>query len=249
MPSKKINKECLNCKKGYLGIKTRKYCSKECVRKVNSQKRRVRVEKVCPVCELVFSVKKSHAPKRKYCSYKCYGVSMRDRVEMVCSWCNKRFEKPKSVQKWNKIRGHKGTYCSRGCSDKGSAYIKKGVKLSKLWSLRRADKVFSNFIRSRADWCCMFCGKDFSEKRQQLHCSHFWGRTHMSTRFDPDNCIAACYSCHYYKLEKEKQGLYKDLMISLIGEEKYELLRKKHLTMMKRDDAILELMGWIELPK
>ena len=68
----------------------------------------------------------------------------------------------------------------------------------------------------------------------------------MSTRFDPDNCIAACYSCHYFKLEKEKQGTYRTIMLEWLGEEKYKQLEDKANKQTKRRDAIKELMGWIE---
>lgn len=67
----------------------------------------------------------------------------------------------------------------------------------------------------------------------------------MSTRFDPNNCIAFCYYCHLWKFEKEKQGKYRDMMIELLGENGFKKLAQKAETIVTRRDAIKELMNWI----
>ncbi|EHK8991103.1 hypothetical protein KCT17_003671 [Escherichia coli] len=58
------------------------------------------------------------------------------------------------------------------------------------------DLVFSQLIRERANWCCERCGRDFSERRESLHCSHLNGRRHASTRWHPFNAFAHCLGCH-----------------------------------------------------
>lgn len=62
----------------------------------------------------------------------------------------------------------------------------------------KADKVFSQYIRTRDNWACQRCGKQYPEKSQGLHCSHFQGRGKENTRFNEQNADAMCYGCHMY---------------------------------------------------
>jgi len=62
-----------------------------------------------------------------------------------------------------------------------------------------ADQAFSRCIRERTNWTCEMCGKHYPEgegKRMGLHCSHWMGRGHWSTRFDPFNAFSHCWGCH-----------------------------------------------------
>lgn len=61
-----------------------------------------------------------------------------------------------------------------------------------------ADKAFSLYIRTRDNWTCQRCGKQYEPPTSALHCSHFQGRGKEGTRFEPDNCDALCYGCHRY---------------------------------------------------
>lgn len=61
-----------------------------------------------------------------------------------------------------------------------------------------ADTWFSKAIRERSDWTCEHCHKQFPENAQNLHCSHLFSRRHQSTRYDPANASAHCFSCHQY---------------------------------------------------
>ena len=60
------------------------------------------------------------------------------------------------------------------------------------------DVVFSNYIRYRDNWTCLRCGKEYSEKSQGLHCSHFYGRRSWATRIEPCNAMALCFGCHQH---------------------------------------------------
>ena len=202
--------------------------------------------KKCKICNKEFYRKPFGVPTSKFCSYKCKNDSQKDRVRKLCPICGKFFEKPRSVFKWSKIRGYKDNYCSRECSDKGVAKKRKGVIKSKIWTNRVADKVFSDFIRDRDDWTCRNCGKDFRHRTGELHNSHFWSRKISITRFDPENCVALCFYCHKWEFETQKQGVYKQLMIDWLGQEKYDALEKKSNIVMKREHAIVEFMQWIE---
>ncbi|MDE9575227.1 hypothetical protein L2106_17710 [Citrobacter portucalensis] len=58
------------------------------------------------------------------------------------------------------------------------------------------DTIFSELVRERANWCCESCGRDFSNNRASLHCSHINGRRHTATRWHPLNALAHCVGCH-----------------------------------------------------
>lgn len=58
------------------------------------------------------------------------------------------------------------------------------------------DRMFSVYIRRRANWTCECCYKGFREGDGRLQCSHFHGRRKKSVRWDPDNCVALCFHCH-----------------------------------------------------
>lgn len=65
----------------------------------------------------------------------------------------------------------------------------------------QADKVFSQYIRLR-DKRCLKCNSPVKLNDQGLpishQCSHFHGRGHEGTRYEPDNCDTLCYGCHQY---------------------------------------------------
>lgn len=114
----------------------------------------------------------------------------------------------------------------------------------KLWSLTKADQEFSKWIRKR-DGKCVRCGST-----EYLTCSHFWARQHKATRFDPENCVTLCWMpCHKYHWEKEKQGAYRDFMLSWLGEERYTALEARSKATYPQIDAIrgcMILLGIIE---
>lgn len=102
----------------------------------------------------------------------------------------------------------------------------------KLWNLKYADTKFSLFIRSR-DGKCMRC------KREDLplDCSHYWRRDMKGTRFDPNNCIALCRSCHTI-WERQQNPEYKRWMMIWLGEEEYHSLEHRARSYMHQRDSI-----------
>jgi len=90
--------------------------------------------------------------------------------------------------------------------------------------ISQADKWFSLCVRSRAGWRCEKCGKLYKRGDFGLHCSHFIGRGHYATRFEPLNAFAHCYGCHF-RFEtnphefvawvRERLGANYDLVIEL----------------------------------
>lgn len=61
----------------------------------------------------------------------------------------------------------------------------------------KRDAVFSELVRERVNWTCESCGKYYPEgNRMGLHCSHYVGRAHKTTRWEPANAFAHCFGCH-----------------------------------------------------
>ena len=109
----------------------------------------------------------------------------------------------------------------------------------KVWSSAVADKKFSAFIRSR-DRVCVLCRRRPPEV--VLTCSHYWGRYASSTRYDPQNCDALCYGCHF-KVENAKQGEYKEFKEKQLGKKAYDDLRRRYYQgKTTRREAILKFM-------
>ena len=100
---------------------------------------------------------------------------------------------------------------------------KKSPSLSAL--VERLDKVFSKYIRLRDAmpsglFRCISCGK--IKPIEQADCGHFHSRTHMSTRFDEDNCHAECRYCNRFSAD-HLIG-YRENLIKKIGEQRFKRL-------------------------
>ena len=89
----------------------------------------------------------------------------------------------------------------------------------------RLDTVFSRYIRLRdampsGMFRCISCGK--IKPIEQADCGHFHSRTHMSTRFDEDNCHAECRYCNRFSADHIIG--YRENLIKKIGEQRFMLL-------------------------
>lgn len=100
--------------------------------------------------------------------------------------------------------------------------------------LDKADVLFSKYIRTRDNWTCQRCGKKYPERSQGLHCSHFFGRSRESTRFDPENCDALCFGCHRY-FGSDDMDAYREFKVKQLGKKKYEHLTIRSRTYCKKD--------------
>lgn len=68
---------------------------------------------------------------------------------------------------------------------------------------KELDKWFSLYIRLREAneygmVQCFTCGT-VKPYNKGMQCGHFQSRTHLSTRFDEQNCQAQCVSCNMFK--------------------------------------------------
>ena len=105
--------------------------------------------------------------------------------------------------------------------------------------LRKTDSMFAQYIKKRDDYACQCCRK--KAQPRGLHCSHYWGRGHESTRFDPDNCVALCFWCHLRWGHGEGRSEYMTFMIARLGQERYDALSVKAHTIKKRNDKADEI--------
>lgn len=84
------------------------------------------------------------------------------------------------------------------------------------------DKKFSFYIRSRDEWKCQRCFKQYVHPTSGLHCSHFYGRARKSTRFDEKNCMSICHGCHSHLTANPE--LHRQFMLKKIGQKEYDAL-------------------------
>ena len=65
-------------------------------------------------------------------------------------------------------------------------------------STKPLDKLFSLYIRTRDNWTCQRCHKQFEPPTNGLHCAHNIGRRSHNTRWLEENALALCYGCHSF---------------------------------------------------
>lgn len=107
----------------------------------------------------------------------------------------------------------------------------------------KLDKVFSLYIRLRDSdengFCtCYTCGKVAHYKEMQN--GHFWSRTHLSTRFNEDNCKVQCVRCNIFK--KGNYIVYTKKLLKELGEEKFDELERLKNSTVKISKAEYEQM-------
>ena len=62
-------------------------------------------------------------------------------------------------------------------------------------SRNQADAHFSYCTRAAANWKCVRCQKDYTDRnRQGIQCSHFIGRGNWAVRYD--HALSLCSVCH-----------------------------------------------------
>lgn len=123
------------------------------------------------------------------------------------------------------------------------------------WDTKKADSEFSLFIRHRDGRCMNPLCKDQVRDIKALECSHYWSRGIWIARFDPDNCIALCHWCHV-AWENTKQGRYREVMIRIIGQDRYDALQKrvedykyKNTPVLKVDSVIKQCREFLSTQK
>lgn len=119
--------------------------------------------------------------------------------------------------------------------------IKKKTKSKRKYWIKKIDKLVSLIVRERAGWKCERCGTQYTPPTKALHCSHYFSRRHIGTRFVTLNLCALCYGCHK-RWEGMKQDEYKEFMIERIGEDALKMLEDVKNTTFKVTDEDLEII-------
>ena len=108
-----------------------------------------------------------------------------------------------------------------------------GIKISK------ADKLFSLYIRDRANWRCERCHAQYQYPTASLHCSHFWSRRCKSVRFDEDNAAALCFGCHNYFSSMPQE--HRDFFMKRLGTRNFNLLTMRRNNLQRIDESLIVL--------
>jgi len=98
--------------------------------------------------------------------------------------------------------------------------------------LRKTDILYSQIIRSERPIC------ELCKKRASSQVHHYFSRKFENTRFDDNNIVAVCFTCHRIFHGDPEKG--RNFMIERLGSEEkyYELYRKKE-TYKKKDDTLI----------
>lgn len=104
-----------------------------------------------------------------------------------------------------------------------------------------ADKAFSLYIRTRDNWTCQRCGKQYTPPTNALHCSHFQGRGKEATRFEPLNADALCYGCHQYFTSHPAE--HYEWQVQRKGQEAVDMLILQS-NGYKKKDRKMEVLIW-----
>lgn len=113
---------------------------------------------------------------------------------------------------------------------------KKTRKKTKTKLKKKADKVFSDFIRQRDNGICFTCGNKKEWKYQQ--CGHFMSRSHTNTRYDEQNCHCQCVACNMFK--GGNMPVYAIQLQKLYGNEILKELFKRANKIKKADNKFYE---------
>lgn len=89
---------------------------------------------------------------------------------------------------------------------------------------RRLDKLCSEIVRKRG--ACQKCRNLLT-----LQSCHIFSRVYLNTRWDMNNLICLCASCHFWA--HKNPILFTEFVKELLGEEKYELLKESHYIIYK----------------
>lgn len=139
--------------------------------------------------------------------------------------------KPRKPLKRSNFKSKPSKPKTRKVTQAAKTRRKKGI-----WATSTADQYFSKWIRAR-DGKCKRC-----KTKNGLTCSHYHGRKHSATRFDPKNCVALCWECHQ-DWEGPKNG-YTEFMIEWLGEKEFLQLAIRAGSIVKRSDAVAEFKAW-----
>ena len=105
----------------------------------------------------------------------------------------------------------------------------KRKKPSKSYYKRKADKGFSLAIRRRDGACLANESRpDSCESPYFLQCAHIHSRSYSATRYDLDNAITLCRSCHMYFTQRPLE--WREFVDDLKGLSYYDQIGRRALS-------------------
>jgi hypothetical protein len=141
----------------------------------------------------------------------------------------------------------------KSATKKGRAAFKRAKKESVSAWKKKADAVFSVYIRNKyADAQgiveCYTCGKRAHWKTMQ--CGHFVARNNSATRFDEDNCRVQDVGCNVWG--RGRYDVYADKLMDELGVKRFRALLKRgrsnHQLTVPELKAIVEKYQLIHKP-
>lgn len=97
------------------------------------------------------------------------------------------------------------------------------------------DKLFSEYIKLKAGGLCEFCGQP-PKSKYGYHTHHGVAhRRYLNTRYEPDNCVAVCKTCHDYLHDFPNTNV--EFFKQRIGTKRYEELEIIARTYRKMDKS------------
>lgn len=101
--------------------------------------------------------------------------------------------------------------------------------------IRKSDVLFREYLlKLRGEISA------YSKIKGRVQVSHFWGRRHENTRFDPENCDLLTFSEH--QNFEENPALYQEWKKKQLGEADYNSLMLAAQLYKKRDDVMQEII-------
>lgn len=195
-----------------------KTCSKECLKKLQSQQRsgsgnvnyKEKVKKICVVCRKEFYVKQSQSNKRATCSRKCLGEMNKrersgensplwvDKQDVFCKTCGKKI-----IKKPSDIKSKFGNFCSRACYGE---YRSQNCSLENhnLWKggisyepyCIKFNNEFRNRVRAYFGYTCFMCGMPQSAMNRVMSVHHVHYNKKACCDNSPKLFVPLCGSCH-----------------------------------------------------
>ena len=113
-------------------------------------------------------------------------------------------------------------------------------KLSEKSKTKKLDKLWSEYIKKRANGRCEMCGST-----DYVNAHHIFGRRNFSVRWDVENGILLCAKHHTFDRFSAHQAptWFSDWLVEYKSWEWYEELLKKAKTVCKPDkDELIEYL-------
>ena len=99
-----------------------------------------------------------------------------------------------------------------------------------------ADVYFSKAVREAQDYICESCGHYGRHEPQAMDLSHYFGRRHKRTRFEPLNASCLCRGCHNRLGESPHD--HRAFIEDKLGPQKYGILVELHNQIVKIPKAV-----------